>query len=197
MRLVTLASSSPRRTVLLEQIGVAHRVLAPEVDETVAPGLRPDEVVRILAARKSDAAWRLGADGLVVGADTVVALGRRLFGKPADEEQAREMLRALRGRVHHVFTGVCVLSAASGERRIGVAKVRVKFCPVADAEIDLYAASGEALDKAGAYSVQGSGARFVEWVCGDYYAVVGLPLAMTHRFLKELGYEEPFICREG
>lgn len=197
MHVVTLASTSPRRTALLEQIGVVHRVLSPEVDETVKEDLPPYEVARLLAVRKAKAVLHRAADGFVVAADTVVALGRRRFGKPVDAGEARAMLCALQGRVHHVFTGVCVLSVASGESRVGVARVRVKFCPVTDAEIELYTASGEALDKAGAYSVQGSGARFVEWVCGDYYAVVGLPLSMTNRFLRELGYWQPFIRNEG
>ena len=190
MREVVLASGSPRRTALLRQIDVPHRVLATHVDEALAADWTPPAAAAALALRKAEAAVEKGVRGWIVAADTVVALGGEILGKPQSAAHARELLARLQGRTHRVYTGVCVFSTETRERRSGVSRAKVRLRTMPAPEIAAYVATGEPLDKAGAYSIQGRGAAFVEWVCGDYYAVVGLPLAVTSRFLSELGYGE-------
>lgn len=186
MRII-LASSSPRRTQLLAQLGVLHDVAAPEVDETSPVGLGPSQVVESLALKKARAVATPGLQAWVIGADTVVVKDGEIYGKPVDANDAKRMLYSLQGRRHEVFTGVAVLGAR-GQLRVGYCRVNVDMAPVDKASVAAYVQSGEPLDKAGAYSIQGMGARFVERIEGDYYAVVGLPLALTARFLVELGY---------
>ncbi len=184
---IILASSSPRRTRLLQQIGVPHRAVAVAVDETHPPELTPPDVVQLLARRKVEAAIALGARGFIIGADTLVAIDGLLLGKPRDKEDARLMMERLQGRRHDVYSGVAVRSTATGMERCGYSHVTVWMRNIPDVEIAAYVASGEPLDKAGAYSIQGIGAIFVERLYGDYYAVVGLPLERTVSFLRDLG----------
>ncbi|MHB1628394.1 MAG: Maf family protein [Bacilli bacterium] len=184
---VILASSSPRRTQLLAQIGVEHEVMVPETDESYPAALNPGQVVETLALRKAWAVAKPGVQAWVIGADTIVVKDGDIYGKPQDASDAKRMLRVLQGQRHEVFTGVAVLDA-HGRSRIGHRRVNVDMAPVDERAVVSYVQSGEPLDKAGAYSVQGSGARFVERIEGDYYAVVGLPLSMVARFLTELGY---------
>ncbi len=188
---VVLGSGSPRRLELLRSIGVEPRIVTPDVDESLHDGETPEEYVRRLASAKLDAVMRqLGSASLgtvVIAADTTVAVmddagGRHILAKPDDVSHAREMLRLLSGREHQVHTGFAVAVAGPGCRsvewtgHVEVVTTNVQFREIPDAEIDDYIATGEPLDKAGAYAVQGGGARFVERIEGSLDAVIGLPL---------------------
>ncbi len=194
---IVLASSSPRRTQLLQQIGICHRVMPIDVDETYPAELSPQDAVQLLAGRKAEAAVAHGAEGWVIGADTIVAGDGASFGKPRDAADAHAMLRRLQGRRHDVYSGVMVQDTSTGARRCGYSHVTVWMRSVADEEIAWYVASGEPLDKAGAYSIQGVGALFVERLYGDYYAVVGLPLQQTAGFLRDLGWSRDQVTCDG
>lgn len=183
---LVLASASPRRRELLARLGVDFEVRPVDADETPLPGEAPEPLVRRLALAKARAAARPGE--LALGADTVVAIENQLLGKPADEADARRMLRALSGRTHDVWTGVALFAPGKegGTRELAhVERTRVTFRELSEAEIVDYVASGEPLDKAGAYAIQGGAAPFVERVDGDYDNVVGLPLATVRQLLAE------------
>lgn len=182
--MLVLASSSPRRSALLEMAGFAFQTAPTRTDESYARGTPPVQVVELLAARKARAAAALYPDDTVLAADTAVVFRGRVFGKPKDEAAAREMLRALSGNVHQVYTGYCVLRG--GEAVTGHECTSVEFYPLKDAEIDRYLATGEPMDKAGAYGIQGRGALFVRRINGDFYNVVGLPLGKICRILNRL-----------
>ena len=174
-----LASGSPRRRALLEALGFAFTIRASDADETVS-GL-PQDMVRTLALRKARAVASSEDDGWILAADTLVALSDRALGKPLDASDAKRMLLSLSGRAHDVFTGVCLLDAKSGVYDLRVAGTRVRFRPLSEAEIDAYVATGEPMDKAGAYAIQGGAAGFVEGYDGSYENIVGLP---TDEFLR-------------
>jgi len=184
-RTIILASTSPRRTALLTQIGLTHTVIRPaNDDESVAANLTPDQVVLQLAKRKAQSvASDLTEAASVIGCDTVVSLNGAILGKPADAFAAREMLSALSGRRHEVYSGVAVVSVPEGLVRLGYRQVEVEFCELSDSAIAEYVKTGEPLDKAGAYSIQGRAAPFIRGIRGDYYAVVGLPLQLTVELL--------------
>ena len=184
---IILASNSPRRRELLGQMGVRDfAVLAPNVDETVEDGLSPAQMVEELSLRKARAAaGRAGADDLIIAADTVVALEGKVLGKPRDEEDAFAMLSALSGREHHVYTGVTLLR--DGRAATGHELTAVRFRALEPQEIRGYIATGEPMDKAGAYGIQGVGALLVEGIRGDYCNVVGLPVFRLGRMLAQLG----------
>ncbi|MEM7583144.1 MAG: Maf family protein [Acidobacteriota bacterium] len=181
-----LASGSPRRREMLERLGVTFTVRSVDIDETPHAGEPPEPYVRRLAESKARAA-RSDEHELVLAADTIVALEDQLLGKPRDEADARRMLRQLSGRSHRVLTGVAVWDTATADPQVAVEHTRVVFAPLSEDEIAWYAASGEPLDKAGAYAVQGLGALFVERLEGNYSNVVGLPLPLTYRLLREAG----------
>ncbi len=180
-----LASRSPRRAGLLTLVGAHFDVAPADVDESALPDERAEAHVLRLAEAKARAASAPSAEEtLVLGADTVVTLDRAILGKPADEEEARRMLASLSGRVHEVWTGL-FLYDPSHARGVGEAvRSIVKFASLAPDEIDRYVATGEPLDKAGAYAVQGYGAAFVEAIEGSYTNVVGLPLGHLRRLLR-------------
>jgi septum formation protein len=187
---VVLASQSPRRHELLSLIGIAHAVRPADVDESVRPGEPPLACVERLARTKASHVAALDRDALVIGADTIVVIDDRILNKPRDERDARAMLRALQGREHAVHTALCV--AWSGRVVSGVESVGVRFRALSDAEIDAYVATGEPMDKAGAYGIQGYGATIVEGVDGDFFAVMGLPLVRLVRLLGEVGVAYEF-----
>lgn len=188
MRL-TLASQSPRRRELLSQLGLDLEVRPADVDETPRPGEAAEAYVLRLAQDKARA-----VDGdTVLGADTVVVLDGALLGKPRDVEDARRMLRALSGRPHQVTTGVA--GRRGGRERAIAVTTEVELLPLDGPRIDWYVATGEPLDKAGAYAVQGIAGAFVRAVRGSISNVVGLPLAETLALLGELGYELPWEPR--
>jgi septum formation protein len=182
---LVLASGSPRRRELLAGLGMAFTVRAADVDETPHPGEAPAACVRRLALAKATA--RSEADELVLGADTVVVLDGQLLGKPRDPADARRMLASIAGREHTVLTGVTV--HAQGGQETTVEASRVRMARMSPREIDWYVATGEPLDKAGSYAVQGVGALFVEAIYGNYTNVVGLPLPATCRLFSALGYD--------
>jgi septum formation protein len=181
-----LASASPRRRRLLEGLELGFRVRPVDIDETPRSAESPRDYVHRLAEEK--AAERVGAGELVLAADTSVVLDGEILGKPADEAEARTMLGRLAGREHTVLTGVALHEAGRGART-HVEESRVRIASLTAAEIAWYVGTGETLDKAGSYAVQGVGALFVEAVHGDYTNVVGLPLPATYRLFRALGHD--------
>jgi septum formation protein len=174
VRPLVLASRSPQRRAILEQLGIAFRIVIPDIEELESGP--PDEAALENAYRKAAAVTAREPDSLVLGVDTVVALGGRMYGKPADEAEARSTLRALSGRRHTVISGLCLL--APGDRhRTAAARTTVEFRRLDDDLIDWYVESGEWRERAGGYAIQGRGAALVAAIEGDYSNVVGLPVA--------------------
>lgn len=193
-RSLILASASPRRRDLLAGLGVRFTVRPVDVDETPRSGEEARAYVLRLAEEKATA--RIEPGELVLAADTTVVLEGEILGKPADEAEAREMLERIAGREHTVLTGVALaqIGALAGVEpgdgvRTAVEETRVRMAPLTADEAAWYAATGETLDKAGSYAVQGLGAMFVEAVFGDYTNVVGLPLPATYRLFREAGHD--------
>lgn len=187
---VILASQSPRRRELLDLIGIRHEVRPANVDESPLPDERPVPHAERLARAKAAALSVTLPDVVVVAADTIVVIDDLILGKPADEAEARRMLRRLAGRVHTVFTAVAV--AHCNRTVSAVEQVAVTFRDLDDDEIAAYVATGEPMDKAGAYGIQGYGATIVRRVEGDYFAVMGLPLVRLVTLLRELGLRYEF-----
>jgi septum formation protein len=177
---LVLASRSPQRRAILEQLGVEFSVRIPDGVEELETG-PPHEVALENAYRKASA---IGSDGLVLGVDTVVALGARLYGKPADAEEARATLTALAGRRHAVVSGICLIE--DGRSRTAAAQTLVEFRALSEELIDWYVASGEWRERAGGYAIQGRGAALVAAIEGDYSNVVGLPVATLLELAPEL-----------
>lgn len=188
---LVLASASPRRRALLAGLGLRFELRPVDLDESVRPDEPPRDYVERLAGEKASASAALadGARELVLAADTTVVLDGELLGKPADPADARRMLALIAGREHTVLTGVALADRRTGRTATTVVASRVRMAPLAPAEIDWYVATGEPLDKAGSYAVQGLGAMFVEEVIGNYTNVVGLPLPDTRRLFAELGHD--------
>lgn len=185
---IILASRSPRRRELLGQVGLTFEIVSPEVDEAQYGGLPPRELVQTLSRAKAlDAARRVPAGSLVLGADTVVVLDGQALGKPDGPEGARAMLTALSGRTHEVWTGFTL--CRDGEVHTEAVATEVTFRALAPEEIDRYVATGEPLDKAGAYGIQGRGALLVAQIRGDYSNVVGLPLCAVGQALRRFGVD--------
>src|SRR5271165_749161 len=188
---VVLASVSPRRRELLSSLGLRVLVIPSNVNEEERPGLGPLELAVFWAAAKAEAVARRHGDALIVAADTVVDLDGIALGKPAGADEARAMLERLEGREHVVHTALTVIDGP-GERRIERAvSTRVRFAALDAAQIEAYVATGEPLDKAGAYGIQGRGAALVERIDGDFYTVMGFPLGEFVRALPSLGYALP------
>ncbi|MCU1357455.1 MAG: maf protein [Acidimicrobiales bacterium] len=219
--LLVLASASPRRHELLGRLVRSFDVRPADIDETARDGEPAEELVQRLAVDKAQAVAAAAdeADIVVLGADTVVVVDGRILGKPADAADAASMLRSLSGRTHEVLTGLAVVRRRSGAApqgadppghapgstdgsaavalapaisvRTEVVTTQVTFAAMSDAEVAWYVATGEPLDKAGAYGIQGSGGAFVTSITGSYDNVVGLPLAVTRAMLAEVGLERP------
>jgi septum formation protein len=187
---VVLASGSPRRRQLLELIGIDHQVSPSNIDETMRPRETPRRHARRLAREKASAVATRNPDAITIGADTIVVIDGKVLGKPADFEDARRMLSMLSGREHTVITAVAV--ARGAKLRSSIEEVRVRFRKLRGDEIDSYIATGEPMDKAGAYGIQGYGATIVERVDGDYFAVMGLPLARLVTLLRAVGVRYRF-----
>ena len=179
-----LASRSPRRARLLREAGYKIDVMPADVDESRLDGESPRRYVARLAAAKAAAVASRAAGRIVVAADTIVLIDGLVLGKPADPRDAASMLKRLSGRTHEVLTGVVV--ARDGRRLEAVETTRVTFAMLEPARIAWYAGTGEPDDKAGAYAVQGIGSRFVERIEGSYTNVVGLPVALVDRFVRQL-----------
>jgi len=183
---VALASASPRRRELLASLGLRVTVIPSAYDEAPLPGIEPAELALVHARGKAAAAAAF--DGLIVAADTVVDVDGTVLGKPGDIAEARGMLRRLAGRWHVVHTAFALRDDRTAGRWFEVVSTRVRFADLDERTIDAYAASGDGLDKAGAYGIQGFAATLVERIDGDYFTVVGFPLAAFAAALPRLGY---------
>lgn len=185
---IVLASQSPRRRELLGQLGLEFRILAPEIDERMDRSFPPADLVERISLEKARATQTLaGPEAIVVAADTVVTLDGAVLGKPRDGADAVRMLSALSGRRHHVYTGLTILRGDAQDT--GHEVTEVAFRPLTPREISDYVSTGEPLDKAGAYGIQGYGSLLVESIRGDYSNVVGLPLCRLGQMLAQFGVD--------
>lgn len=184
---IVLASASPRRRELMEQIGIHPEIIPSQVEEVVTSS-DPEQVVMELAGQKArEVADRLGDNRIVVGSDTVVAVDGAILGKPASEEEASAMIRRIAGRTHQVFTGVSIVRGQR-EKTFAV-ESRVTVYPMSEEEIRGYVAAGESMDKAGAYGIQGRFAAFIKELSGSYTNVMGLPVGRLYQELKAFSEE--------
>lgn len=182
---IILASASPRRKDILSLLGLKFEVRPAEIDETLEKGLSVGAAIEDLSRRKAEKAALAGSGNeLIIAADTVVCIDGKILGKPSDEQDAFNMLSLLSGRVHCVYTAVTLLSANAS--RTFCEKTDVEFFPLSEAEIFAYIETKEPFDKAGAYGIQGKGALLVRRICGDFFNVVGLPVARLQREIRNL-----------
>ena len=184
-----LASASPRRAELLQQVDIPFRRVVSGVDEDLQDPADPDEHVRELSRRKAEDVAKDLSSGVVLGADTIVVLDEHILGKPVDEKEAAEMLAMLSGRTHQVYTGLTLIDAARDVSVSHVEITEVTFRELYKDEITGYVATGEPMDKAGAYGIQGRGALLVSGIKGCYFNVVGLPLASLLDLIRRLETE--------
>lgn len=185
MKRFVVASASPRRRELLKNVGFRFEIIPSDADESCDDSLAPEELVCELAGRKAKSVFSENKDAVVLGCDTVVEYDGIVLGKPESREEAKRMLSLLSGRVHNVHTGVCIISKEKTESFVST--VKVEFYELSENLIDSYIATGESDDKAGAYGIQGLGSVLVKGINGDYFSVVGLPLAETVRRLAGFG----------
>ena len=178
-----LASQSPRRRELLSLITDSFRIIPAVGEEHIPEGTSPRDAVMLLSRQKAEEIYGGHKGETIIAADTVVAAGGEILGKPRDEQNAADMLRMLSGTEHSVFTGVCVIFP-DGSEECFAEETLVEFYPLTEQEISAYVASGEPMDKAGAYGIQGSGALLVKRISGDYYNVMGLPAGRLNQLLK-------------
>ena len=188
---VILASTSPRRRELLALLGIAFEIVPPAAEEIPSPDLSPREQAKQFALDKALSIARWHPDDLVLGSDTVIEIDGTLVGKPRDLDDAETMLCQLRGRSHHVHTAVALLHEAAYVTVVRVETALVRMTPFTDRELRRYLETEESLGKAGAYSIQGAGARFIEKIEGDYPTIVGLPLRQTANLLEQRGVVLP------
>lgn len=184
---IVLASASPRRRELLQNMGLDFEIITSDGAEQVFENeLSQDTVKRLSSEKALNVAKRAPYDDcIVIGADTVVAIDGKILGKPVDEGDAKRMLTLLSGRTHKVYTGVSVIETTSGERVSDYVETEVKFVNLTERQIEKYVSSGEPMDKAGAYGIQDLGAMLVEKINGDYFNVVGLPVSRLARILRD------------
>jgi septum formation protein len=188
--MLVLASASPRRQELLLHAGISFVVQAANIDETPLASDSPRECAERLAREKALAVWRLRPQDAVLGADTIVVIDETILGKPRDDDDAVRMLRLLSGRVHEVITGVCIAKPqppGTENREVKTASdtTLVTMSEISEDEIRAYVSTGEPRDKAGAYAIQGMASRWIPRIEGDYSNVVGLPIALVYRMLRE------------
>jgi len=186
---IILASESPRRKMLLEQIGLEFNTRVPDIDEKSITGT-PNEIVKKLAGMKAFSIFEENKENCIIAADTIVSFENNILYKPESEDEAYDMLKFLSGKVHSVFTGICIINNKSLRQEIysDIEETKVYFNKLTDKEIINYIKSKEPMDKAGAYGIQGRGAVFVKKIEGDYFNVVGLPLSKVYNILKEFIY---------
>lgn len=182
-----LASSSPRRKTLLEQLGLDFDIIVSEIEEKVEGYSTPEEAVKSLAYQKAFNVASTVDEGLVLGSDTIVTINNKILGKPNDKEEVFAMLKLLSGKVHKVITGVCLINVSDGSYLLESDTSLIKFREIDDNEINAYINSNEPFDKAGSYAIQGLGAVFVERIEGSYTGIVGLPLFIVDKMLKYYG----------
>lgn len=181
---IVLASASPRRAEILRSVGWPFETLPQYVDETRGASEVAEQYVQRLARTKAEAAAQSRPHAMIVGADTTVVIGDEILEKPRDHDDARRMLQQLSGRWHQVLTGVAIVDPS--KTRIACATTEVKFAGMSTDEIDWYVSSGEPMDKAGAYAIQGPGSRFIEGIRGEYFNVVGLPVRLLYEMVRNL-----------
>lgn len=181
---LVLASSSPRRRELLATLGLSFSIAASAVDESTPAHLTPTEIVETLSLRKANKIAGEMNRGLVIGSDTIVVLDGQVLGKPKDEEDAFQMLTKLQGREHTVYSGVAIVDAETKRQEVSSRSTKVSIRSLTPDEIRAYIKTGEPMDKAGSYAIQGIGSTLVEGIVGDYFTVVGLPLMTTAELLK-------------
>ena len=186
-RTIVLASASPRRKEILEKTGLSFRVDVGDYKEVVLGGLSPHILARRLSRRKAEAIAARYRDALIIAADTIVVFGEKIFGKPFSASEAKRMLGMLSGKRHTVITGFTIFDTKTGKRMTRSVETRVYFRKMDRREIEGYVRSGEPLDKAGGYAIQGLGGVFIRRIEGDYYNVVGLPLSEVMAGLKKFG----------
>jgi septum formation protein len=187
---LVLASQSPRRAELIGRLGLQPEIVPADLDERYLPGETPEIHAERLARDKALAIAAAHSDALVVGSDTIVVVDGDVLGKPRDAAQAVEMLMRLGGRGHEVCTGVAV--AHGGRVESGLERVQVRFRPLAREQCEAYVATGEPMDKAGAYGIQGFGSALVEGIVGDYFAVMGLPVVRMLSLIERFGWRYDF-----
>lgn len=176
---LVLASSSPRRTEILERAAWPHEVMVAGIDESLRPQEDPAAYVQRLARSKAEAVAARLEKGLVLGADTTVVVANQILGQPIDDAEARMMLDLLNGKWHEVLTGVALVRVG-GETRVAYETTRVRFAEISEREIDWYISTGEPFGKAGAYAIQGKAALFIEEIQGDYFNIMGLPIRLVY-----------------
>jgi septum formation protein len=192
-----LASTSPRRIRILTDSGVTFRPVDPQVDERPPSPLPPLQTARWSAARKASAVAARYPGRVVIGADTLVVLKSRAYGKPSNPAEARDVLRALSGRTHIVYTAITVIDGRTGRRRHGYSRTFVTMRELSGSMIGAYLRTGEAQDKAGAYAIQGEGHRLVRSINGPFDNVVGMPMRRLARLLEECGIRLPAPISDG
>lgn len=188
MARLILASSSPRRKDILKLVHQSFEIIVSNADESVSRSLSPEEIVMSLAKKKANAVAQNNQDAYVIGADTIVYFNRQILGKPADAREAKEMLSMLSGNTHSVYTGTTVIHGNKEETFYE--KTDVTFWKLTEEEIEQYIHTGEPFDKAGSYGIQGYGATLVRAIHGDFFSVVGLPIAKLYRTLQKMGFRE-------
>ena len=193
MKLI-LASGSPRRAEILRNAGLSFEVQPAYVDESLVSGERAEDYVLRLAKTKvqivATTAAKNSGHAFIIGADTTVVCNGRVFGKPENPAEAREMLQALSGKTHEVCTGIAIVRTPDGLQASGIETTRVAFLPLSQDHLDAYIATGEPFDKAGGYGIQGVGGKFIPRIEGCYFNVMGLPLSRTWQMLRALGWRE-------
>lgn len=187
--MLILASSSPRRKELLQSLGLKFEVAVKPVSEEVTAAMDPGAVVEMLSLRKAQAVARTREHGLVIGSDTVVVHNGEILGKPENAQHAKEMLVKLQGNAHYVYSGVAIIDATTGKQEVTHQKTKVILKSMTTAEIEAYVSTGEPMDKAGAYAIQGVASIFVAGIEGCYFNVVGLPLERLADLLKKMNYD--------
>lgn len=185
MKKIILASSSPRRKELLELIGIPFIVDPSQAEEIIDELLTPKEVVESLALLKAKDVAKRYPEGIIIGADTIVVLDNEILGKPVSHADAFNSLQKLQGKAHQVYSGVAIINAKTNQSCVCHQATKVFMSPLNEAEIHHYIATGEPMDKAGSYGIQGIGAVFIEKIEGDYFNVVGLPLSLLRKQLKD------------
>lgn len=185
---LVLASASPRREELLKQLNLKFTVVPSKIDEDKFTNNDPVELVKVLAAEKAKSVSKLVEDAIVIAADTVVVYDNQILGKPAGKLEAKKMLKQLSSDQHQVITGVAVLNSQTGESHLDYNITEVKMTALSDSEIENYVETGEPLDKAGAYAIQGLGALFVAEIKGSYYSVMGLPVHQLAELMDKFNY---------
>jgi septum formation protein len=184
---IILASESPRRSALLKSLGIKFSVMPSNADERSTGAENPGSYVKRVASLKAESVSARVKRGIIIGADTVVVINKKIIGKPKDERDAFVTLKLLSGKTHTVMTGVCVINKYSGKRRVIVVSTKVRFRRLGNRIIRWYLNTGEPMGKAGSYAIQGKGSVLVNSIQGDYNNIVGLPLAALAEVLSEMG----------